>query len=167
MFLIGQMSPIHVACTNHNLAIKLHIDLNCNFSLKNFEGMLPLHIACSKSLECVKIMSKSINNDDVMVSDENGDTPLHLALRHNHSNVRYLTSNFICDVTIPNKSRELPSHLACATTLIAVKMVLKCNADVSINHQTTQGDTPLHIACRAGALDIVQYLSEFYDCKSS
>ena len=36
-----------------------------------------------------------------------------------------------------------------------------------INCQTQQDNTPLHIACQFGSLDIVKYLTESFDCKPS
>ena len=39
---------------------------------------------------------------------------------------------------------------------------------ISVNCQTKyHGNTPLHIACKCGVLDIVKYLTESFDCKLS
>ena len=150
-------TPLHIACTYNNIpAVRLFGELNCNFSIKDSQGLLPLHIVCSKSrsLQCVKLLK--IHADDLKVVDEwKGNTPLHLACKHNCADiVKYLLAMYRCDLNIKNRSGELPLHLACSTTVEIVKRVSKCNT----NSQTASGDTPLHIACKAGALDIVKYL---------
>ena len=52
-------TPIHVACAHKNLsAVKfLTEDLNCDLSIKDSNGRLPLHIACFHSLDFVKLTS--------------------------------------------------------------------------------------------------------------
>ena len=154
-------APIHLACKYNNIpAIKLLSKLKCDFSLKDSQGMLPLHIVCSelRSLECVKLLK--ICSDDLKAVDKDGNTPLHLACKHNCADVvKYLTM-YRCDRNIKNQWKELPLHLACSTTVEIVQRVSRCNT----NCQTESGDTPLHIACKAEALDIVKHL--VHNCKS-
>ena len=159
-------TPLHIACAYNNIpAVRLFGELNCNFSIKDSQGLLPLHIVCSKSrsLQCVKLLK--IHADDLKVVDEwKGNTPLHLACKHNCADiVKYLLAMYRCDLNIKNRSGELPLHLACSTTVVIVKRVSKCNT----NSQTASGDTPLHIACKAGALDIVEYLVRKCKCRRS
>ena len=160
------VTPIHIACAYNNIpALRLLGKLNCNFSLKDSQDSLPLHIACSKSqsLECVKLLKVCTN--DLKVVDRNGNTPIHLACKHNCVDiVKYLLAMHRYNFNIKNSSGELPLHLACSTTnLEIVKRVSRCNA----NCQTDSGNTPLHIACRAGALDIVKYLVNKCKCSPS
>ena len=161
----GGNTPLHVACAHHNLlAIAWLKELNCDFTHVNFQGMLPLHIACSKSFGCVKLLS--IQDSDMKVCDEDGNTPLHCACKHNLEDVvKYLTLNFKCDLTIWNKENELPLHLACSTSLEIVHMV--SDSQLNLNLQTKEGNTPLHIACRAGRIDIVNYLIATCKCDPS
>ena len=156
-------TPLHIACSCDNPpAIKLLTELNCDFKVKNSKGMLPLHLACSRSLEYVKLLH--IQMDDVKIQDNDGNTPLHLACRQNLSKVViYLLSNYACDLTIKNKEGELPLHLSCGTSLETVKRVSDCDA----NCQNASGNTPLHIACKAGLMDIVQYLVTECNCSPS
>ena len=159
-------APIHFACKYNNIpAIRLLGELKCNFSLKDSQDMLPLHIVCSelRSLECVKLLK--IHSNDLKAVDKDGNTPLHLACKHGCADiVKYLTTmSYRCDFKIKNKQKELPLHLACSTTLEVVQRVSRCN----VNCPTEIGDTPLHIACRAGALDIVKYLVHNCKCNRS
>ena len=161
----GGNTPLHVACAHHNLlAIAWLKELKCDFTHVNFQGMLPLHIACSKSFECVKLLS--IQDNDMKVCDEDGNTPLHCACKHNLKDVvKYLTLNFKCDLTIQNKENELSLHLACSTNLEIVHIV--SDSQLNLNMQTKEGNTPLHIACRAGKIDIVNYLIATCKCDPS
>ena len=166
-----EFTPLHVACENSNhLAVKLLLGLNCDVMCKDSQGRLPFHIACFKSLECVKVMSPYTTNDIVNACDKNGNTSLHNTLQNNHLDiVEFLLSKFQCDVSIKNKQKELPIHIACKTTLSIVRMVMESNSQsMTMNCQTNNnGDTPLHIACMIGALDIVKYLvlTEMLCCK--
>ena len=49
-------TPLHIACAYNNIpAVRLFGELHCDFSQKDSDGMLPLHVVCSKSrsLECI------------------------------------------------------------------------------------------------------------------
>jgi ankyrin repeat protein len=165
-----QRSPLHVACHHQNvLAIELLIKLNGDVLCRDFLGRTPLHIACLKSLRCVLPLNPIMNNNIVNMCDNNKNTPLHLAFEENHLDiVRFLLSNFMCDVNTKNGMGELPLHMACFNkNLDMVKMVIERCDHSSINDQTNRKDSPIHLACKAGALDVVKFLVEEFNCKSS
>ena len=176
------IKPLHVACENGNhLAVKFLLELNSDTLCKDLEERLPFHIACSQSLECVMLLLPYTKNHVVNTCDKYGNTPLHIAFKNNHLDiVGFLLSRFQCDFNIKNIHKELPMHLACKTTLYIVRMVMensmsqKMSAkstgrrqNISINSQTAEDNTPLHIACQFGSLDIVKYLTESFDCEPS
>ena len=156
----GRGAPIHVACSHGNhLAVKLLIELNCDLLHKDYEGRLPLHLACSTSLKCVELITKTIGSDLINVGDNNNDTPLHFAVNNRHLDiVKFITVNFACDTATPNKNKDLPLHNACkVNNLDIVKFLIKLRSD-TVNCQNLHGDTPLHVACERGALEIVKFL---------
>ena len=163
-------TPILVACVHNNLlAVKFLVECNCDLLCKDLQGMLPVHLAYSQSLMCLMSISQKLKANDVDICDKNGDTPLHLALKHNRPDVvEYLLLNFSCDMTIKNKTGELPLHLACSITdeRIAAMLIKQCKF-VDGNCQTLEGDTPLHIACMAGVLSIAQQLVQQHNCTPS
>ena len=164
-------APILVACAYQNLlAVKFLIESKCDLSCKDLHGMYTIHLACSRSLKCLLPISQRLNTNDINICDENGDTPLHLALRSKKLDVvEYLLLNYSCDLAMKNKKGELPLHLVCsANENIAVLLMIEkqCKLD-NCNCQTMNGDTPLHLACRAGALSIAQHLVQQYDCTPS
>ena len=80
--------PILVACIHDNIsAIEVLLQLKCNLSCKDTQGRFPLHIACSKSLESVKKLVSCIDDNNLDACDINGDTPLHIAIKANHSDI--------------------------------------------------------------------------------
>ena len=102
--------------------------------------------------------------------EKNGNTPLHIALKNNQLDiVKVLLSNFQCNFSIKNPEGEFPMHLICNTSLHVVRIIKENRTaqNVSINCQTQQDNTPLHIACQFGSLDIVKYLTESFDCEPS
>ena len=167
-----ELTPLHVACENGNhLAVKVLVALNCDTLCEDLQGRLSLHVACSKSLECVKEMLPYVTNDVVNNCENNGNTPLHVALKNNQLDiVNFLLSNFQCNFSIKNSVGEFPMHVACRTTLHIVKMMMEKGASqsMSVNCQTKyHGNTLLHIACKSGILDIVRYLTESFVCEPS
>ena len=156
-------TPILVACAYQNLlAVKFLIQSKCDLSCKDLHGMYPIHLACSQSLMCLLSVSQRLNTNDINICDENGDTPLYLALKKDKLDI--VES---CDLTIKNKKGELPLHLVCsATEKIAGLLKKQCKVDNS-NCQTSNRDTPLHLACKAGALNIVQHLVQQWNCTPS
>ena len=124
---LHESTPLHVACENDNhLAVKLLLEFNCHTLYKDSKGRLPFHVACSKSLECVKEMLPFITNDVVNNCENNGNTPLHIALKNNQLDiVNFLLSNFQCNFSIKNSEGEFPMHVACKTTLHIVRGVAR------------------------------------------
>ena len=73
---LNTITPLHVACEHNNLpAIRVLKEFKCDFTLIDSQGMIPLHLACSKSFDCVKLLD--IKNGDVRQCDEGGNTPWH------------------------------------------------------------------------------------------
>ncbi|XP_022087493.1 nuclear factor NF-kappa-B p105 subunit-like [Acanthaster planci] len=97
------------------------------------------------------------------VEDENGDTPLHLAIIHKKQDVILGLLNVI--VSIPNqkivnhvnKLRQTPLHVAVATQQRdVVEVLLRCGADPNILDHN--GNMPLHLAAEHGLKDITLLL---------
>ena len=165
-----ESTPAHIACkySNH-IALQRLLELKCDIQSKDLNGMLPFHLACSRSLECAKLLSPYITDDTVNTCDKYGNTTLHMAFQNKLLDVvEYLLSTFHCDTSLKNDKGELPLHIACKTNISIVRLVVECNVldNVSMNCDSKCGETPLHIACKAGALDIVKYFTESFDCNA-
>ena len=143
---------LRTACENGNInAVKLLQSLNY------IHAPDILRIACTKSLEMVELV---IHDDDVNITDSEGNSPLHIACEHNQVGVvDLLVTGYYCDQLVRQCGyygvNELPLHLACAQSLDAVKLLA---VDCCYLEVVSQGLTPFHVACKHNQLDIVQYL---------
>ena len=153
--------PLHEACKNENVEVVriLLKEFHCDQAIRNLEGELPLHLACrQRSLEIVELVSSTY---DATIQNRAGDTPLHIACERGELEiVRYLTEKCVCDLTIQNKSNKLAVHYACEHSLGMVQLVSDCD----LESRTSDGATPLHIACLHRNQKIVQYLIEEKKC---
>ena len=111
-----------------------------------------------------------------------GDTPLHVACRYGFIEiVRHLIKTSRGSQAIPNVTTgELPLHIACyhRDRLELVKLVSSCDVNTKTKclihaHAmfktellASEGDTPLHVACRQSnrKLETVRYLCEEKHC---
>lgn len=150
-------TPLHIACMYGYLELVKFLteDRQCNQSVRNQRGELPIHIACCREqgspLEVIKLVS---GKSDVNAQTVAGDTPLHFACNHEVLEVvKFLTEQCQCDQTIQNKKGELPLHIACdQSSLEIVKLVCDCN----VNTRTINANTPLHLACRTHSYEKVE-----------
>lgn len=92
----------------------------------------------------------------LMAQDENGDTPLHLAIIHGQTNVIQQIAQVICNaqhlgvVNLTNHLQQTPLHLAVITGQTSVvSFLLQVGADPTLLDR--HGDSALHLALRAGA----------------
>ena len=141
-----------------NIVRYLVMTKNCDQTIANNEGELPLHLACSWSLELVKLVSNcNINSQTVT-----GNTPLHIACKENKMDiVKYLIETKKCDVNIQNLKGELPLHIACTISNLKMAM-LACNCNM--NAVTTAGDTSLHLALSSCHENVVKFLISKGQC---
>lgn len=89
--------------------------------------------------------------------DADGDTMLHLvaadsSAQFSHHLVR------ICDVNATNNMLQTPLHVAVlANNLDAVKMLSECK-ETNMHCHDRRGNTPIHLACQLGSLEIVRII---------
>ena len=131
---------------------------------------MPFHIllknhelgAEAKGVILAMCSKKDINAN---AQDGNGMTLLHLACKnYSLSLIRFLISNFQCDVNLPDNKRNLPLHYAvehgrsCSmdTTLELVQLVGK--GCMQIHAKNDDGITPLCTAYSNRNRDVVRYL---------
>jgi ankyrin repeat protein len=100
--------------------------------------------ACRKSPDRVKELIK--RGADVNVSDNDGDTPLHLACWRQPSVVECLVQNG-AKVNIENIFGNTPLHFACRHQPSVVEFLVQHGAKVNIENNF--GNTPFHYACES------------------
>ena len=171
-------SPLHLACKYKAKKILRYLieEAKCDPTIQNSMGELPLHIACEQtSLEMVKLVSDcNVNSRTV-----DGDTPLHIACEHGALDIaRYLIQIKGCS---PPQHREIYHNLCIHATCESEDMTLikSIATPENVNNFCTytldnyerfesfesyesfesfEADAPLHIACKNGKLELVQFL---------
>jgi ankyrin repeat protein len=124
-------TPLHCAvCGDHMDIVKFLLGSGANVNARTKNGWTPL--AFVWPVEMAELLIA--NGADVRVEDERGQTALHWAVnRNNHRGNRAL-----------------------------IELLLKHGADINAKAASTSvgwaGWTPLHVACRNGALNIVELL---------
>ena len=135
--------------------------LKCELNSKNKRGDTALSIACQRNLDFVKFFIKQ-KHCEVSIQNEDGDSPLHHACRHDNLEiVRYLINRQLLPVNNENNAGNTPLCVAVEAVGIDVVQFLVEFTDCDVNHQNKNGDTPLHIACRIGDIRVVRTLTDF------
>ena len=122
--------PIHIAFRNNRLnVVKFLIsEFQCDFTVKNYVGEVPIHMACRTTVHIVKmVMEKSTTQGiSVNIQNQHGNTPLHIACKRGALDiVKYLTDCFDCkpSMRLRNYNVKLPVDYACKHSLELVKLV--------------------------------------------
>ena len=168
-------TPLHIACKDEELDVILHLidHLKCSVQILNDNGDTPFHIILqSKRLgKITSLMKYIVPSSELDGQNKMGDTLLHLACRYSiASTVTFLMKSLQCKTDKINNSGAAPLHFACSrNSIVIVKAVSNCNPKAQLKDVTLlkdldarfiSGDTPLHVACRAGRIDIAKYLLE-------
>ena len=161
-------TPLHIACNEDAIEIvQFLLQRNlCDLNVQNKGGYTAMHIACSRKqtgiLECL-LMEENIKFDQ---SNEDGDTILHLACLKDALDIVKLVLKCTNMCTfIKNNDGNTSIHIACQWKLCNIlKCILESHTGSLDEHVNSQGETPLHVACTSGALDIVEFLCQNKYC---
>ena len=94
---------------------------------------------------------------DVNVKNNDGDTPLHLAVKENNAEaIKFLLSQK-ADGNVKNNDGDIPLHLAMKESNIEVVKILVSNG-ANVNTWDKNGMSPLHVASRGGNIEVVKIL---------
>ena len=149
-------TPLHVACSSGHLDVVEYLSDNalCDVHSKDKIGRTALHSASKAGhLEVVKHLVER-KGCDINVKNDDQLTPLHVACQAGHLDVVvYLSNNVLSDVHAKFK-KFTALHLAAERGHLGY-IVVGCD----INVKNNLNNTPLYVACQAGHLDVVEYLS--------
>ena len=130
------------------------------------DGNTPLHTTCvNEDIELLKIIIESnIKTTDISISNDNGDTALHIACRTGNFELvslfmKFESSNVHVSINAKDKCGDSPLHIACRKRSSKICMLLihpKVHCD--INAKDSSGNTPFHLACQFGLLKLCEEL---------
>ncbi|XP_023314785.1 ankyrin-3-like [Trichogramma pretiosum] len=154
-------TPLHLALdNNHRKVVEWLIRQGADPTTANIEGSTPLHVVCTRYnddfypsmlLEYVDEKSKPLF---VNAQDNEGNTPLHLALDYNRTRLAEWLMRNGANRNSTNAKGETPLHVACkhypARHLVS--------AFSRVNARDKEGNTPLHLALDNGLIDTIESL---------
>ena len=101
--------------------------------------------------------SSSDGSSVVDTQDKRGSTPLHLALRRNHSHVALLLLHSGADFDLADSEGETPIHICAREGQLGLAQTLcafGCNVDLA----NGEGMQPLHLAAKYGNTEVARCL---------
>ncbi|XP_023316668.1 serine/threonine-protein phosphatase 6 regulatory ankyrin repeat subunit A-like [Trichogramma pretiosum] len=110
--------PLHTALKSANAnVIELLLKHKADLNLTNGNGSTALHLICEKYDDFAEVFLRIIDESNqtlrVNVGDRAGETPLHVALRHNNAKAAKLLLRRGVDLNRTNNEIETPLHLIC------------------------------------------------------
>lgn len=107
------------------------------------------------SLEMAKVLLRAGAN--LHATNDQQDTPLHLAIKENDLELVKLLITYIPDVNKQNSAGKTPLHIAAEKGYTSIAILLAENK-ADYNKQDNQGNTPPHLAAQRGNMDTIYEL---------
>ena len=153
------LTSLHIAAKNGSVSMLECLISSCKFPLDNFidsNGNSVLHLACQRGI--LKVVKMLLESSSLTLQNKEGNTPIHVACyKKSAALVGCLLKK--CSGNLDNhKNNESDTYLHIAATvgdLDTINLLLK---HCSTTCQNANGDTPIHIACRANNQLVVECL---------
>lgn len=162
------LTALHIAamCGFQEIAEVL-IDNGAKINMQDAVNFTPLHIACNFGND--KVVSLLVSHRaDVNAAGGVGDRPLHLACSRGHLQVTKLlveAPQQPAEVNVKDDEEHYPIHFCCKSGHLNVLSYL-LDKQALPHVCNIYGDTPLHLACYSGKVEIVKHLISMTGCES-
>ena len=148
------ITPLHEAIRGKHLNVfRVLIALGTNVDTNELMGYAA---KCGSGNICSYLMGIGT---DVNKKDDNGCTPLHIALQENNIITCRKLIKAGANVNLKDGDGYTPLHIASqhCTADICLLLISAC---AFVNEENDDGNTPIHLAAYEGKLDIVKILAE-------
>ena len=173
----GKQYPLHLLSDSENIddyvenerLVLLDILLKHGagvVSTQDSRGDFPLHLACyMKTLVFVKLLFDA-HPEAIFIQNNRGKTPLDNARSENRTDVlsfletQHQLQRQARGTIVPDENLQLPIHQTLQTGLASIgtiKLMVAANP-ASVAMADSLGCLPVHLSCRFGDSDIVEYL---------
>lgn len=151
-------TPLHCAAAQgHTKVIAVYTDEGASLELRDSFDNTPGHIACLNSQTAFMIALEAAGAN-LCLTNRDGRTPMHLAAAKGDVKALEHLAKKPARLRAVDGNRHLPIHLASRYgKLLAVKKLLEMDPD-TVNATDDDMNTPLHHACDAGHLSVVEHL---------
>ena len=161
-------TALHIACTkdNWNIIEYLIWERKASITLRNANGIIPLHSIRWQFSSIVPIDSPLLISCDINTRDQDGNTLLHHACRaQNIEDIKYLVHNLKANIHVTNLEGKNALHLVSSWCQFYNEMVAIFNCLANDETESTldkDSNTPLHTACSScgDSTSLLEYLRE-------
>uniref|UniRef100_A0ABD2VZP1 Uncharacterized protein n=1 Tax=Trichogramma kaykai TaxID=54128 RepID=A0ABD2VZP1_9HYME len=166
-------TPLHKAIDKGNIKlVEILLRRGARPNLADDKKITPLHAICKRKNGDDGLLKRffEINDElnqlvEVDTKNEEGSTPLHLALSHGCKKLNQLLLEKHADPNLANAEGHTPLHVICQREdddVDLVKMLFemsdKFNKPIQIDARDKSGCTPLHLALNGGHEQIAEWL---------
>lgn len=161
-------TALHTAAeSGHSEIVRILLERNCSFKIKDDDEYTPLMLCCKKNRQNVLDVfiqfldeTYSTTRSKLLILEERDDesnTALHIAATEGHSSIIRTLLEQKCDIQSFNMIAWLPIHCAAERGRYnSVQVLLEYHSPVDPTDKNEQ--TPLHLAARSGHSDVVKLL---------
>ena len=168
----SQRLPLHIACSDNITSLSsiqvLYDAYPDAIFVRDRLGRTPLDIAqmegdqpAMEFLQTQLVYARQAQDVTAMTSlDENGQLPLHRALKDNASlgSITLLLIGNRAALQVTDQKGAYPLHIACEFSPVKVVKYLVELSEYNLNNVDAKNNSLLHYACRGGSLSIVNFL---------
>ena len=172
---MSKNTPLHIAVEHgqDDTIVQLLSCEECDLNIQNEDGDTPLHFAVGQTKIAAIFHLLASERCNSKVQNKEGDTPLHIACYRKSFHVIRLLLERNCSTNISNKKGETAQdiplnedgdcllHIACQWGDMDIFKYLIIDQRCNFNIHNANLNTPLHMACYAGSIDITRLLLEW------
>lgn len=150
-------SPLHEAVADRKLPkVKLLIEHKAEINLEDTDGETPLHVAASERFDdaVAALLAAGASPDKV---DNKQRTPLFNAAYGGYPSIVEKLLEKEAKIDLCDHRKWHPLHAA-ADNIEVIELLLRKKADVDFNCQTSDMETPLHLAVSWDCPAVIQFL---------